>query len=352
MKRLRDIEPFLVGEEVPLREALARLNNTSLLCQIVVDRSGRLVGTLTDGDVRRAILRGVSLEARVKEAANSTPVIAHLDHLIEAGAQLSQVRGLHVFVPALDESGVPREIWATSRANEDGFTALVMAGGRGTRLGLLTQSTPKPLVQVGGKPILEHVLSRLEAAGATDIHVSINYLGDQIEAYCASRNSSATLHMVREDLPTGTAGALSLLPPSVDGPVMVVNGDLVTDIDFRAFVSFFEAQRLAACVAVAHHEIMIPYGVVEADLNGTFQGIQEKPVIKSFVAAGIYMLDSLVYRLVQPNQKLDMPDLLQEARVAGLKVGIFPIHEYWKDVGRPADLAGADADLRARSADA
>ncbi|GGE35162.1 hypothetical protein GCM10007276_10840 [Agaricicola taiwanensis] len=349
MKRIRDIEPFLVGAEVPLREALERLNRTSLLCQIVVDRSSRLAGTLTDGDVRRAILRGVGLEAQVIEAANLHPITARLDHLAEDAERLSQVRGLHVFVPAVDGDGVPREIWAATRGNEDGLTALVMAGGKGTRLGALTQSKPKPLVEAGGKPILEHVLSRLEAAGATDIHISVNYLGEQIEAYCAARQSRASLHMLWEDQPFGTAGALSLLPTSVDMPLLVVNGDVVTDIDFRALANFFEAQRLSACIAVAHHEIMIPYGVVDADESGAFRGIQEKPVVKSFVAAGIYMLHPLVYRLAKPNQRLDMPNLLNEARTAGLKVGVFPIHEYWRDVGQPADLAGADADLRAQT---
>jgi dTDP-glucose pyrophosphorylase len=345
--RLQFLDDLVCPPDTSIRGGLARLNATADLFQLVVDADRRLLGTLTDGDIRRALLAGFDMSDSVASAMQIKPVSAPAADVAGAHKLLSNIRSLVPFVPLIDEDGRVTAVFVQRRNSDGNVAALVMAGGKGTRLGSLTQSIPKPLVEVGGKPILEHVLTGLEAGGVEDIYVSVNHFGEQIDRYCQQRNGSAKLHILWEDAPGGTAGALGLLPKDLDRPLLVINGDLVTEMDFRAMEAFFEAQHLAACIAVAHHEIMIPYGVVSADADGIFRGIQEKPVVKSFVAAGIYMLDETVYRLVKHGRRIDMPDLLNEARSAGLKIGVFPLHEYWRDVGHPADLAEADADLRA-----
>lgn len=345
--KLDALEALTCRPTASIREGLSRLNNTDDLFQIITDEAGHLLGTLTDGDIRRALLAGFDMSDAVQDAMQLQPTSALLSDIEGASRLLNSIRSIVPFVPLLDASGQLAAVLVQRRSTAFTPAALVMAGGKGTRLGTLTHSTPKPLVQVGGKPIIEHVLLGLEAAGVDNIYISVNHLGEQIEEFCAQRHGSAQLTILWEDAPGGTAGALAGLPKDLERPLLVVNGDLVTDVDFRALETFFQSQHLSACIAVAHHEIMIPYGVVSADPNGIFHGIQEKPVVKSFVAAGIYMLDESVYRLVKHGDRIDMPDLLNEARSAGLKVGVFPIHEYWRDVGRPSDLAEADADLRA-----
>lgn len=347
--RLTDLLPLTCSGSISMRELLARINASPYLFQVVVDAQNRLVGTATDGDVRRALLAGESLDAPADVCMQRQPQVGYPGDREGNRRRLAAIRSIVPFLPLVDTAGRPVEILIRRDLALAPAAALVMAGGRGSRLGARTASTPKPLLPVAGQPMLEHVLQRLENAGVEDVYISVNYLGEQIARFCVDRDSRARLHILRETAPTGTAGAVGLLPPDLAGPLLVMNGDVMTDVDLRALLEFYQYQDYDACLAAAHHEVEIPYGVVKADAQGYFESIVEKPKLTHYVAAGIYVLGAEMRRLVPGETRVDMPELLNEGRRAGLRVGVFPIHEYWRDVGRPADLDAADREIAERN---
>lgn len=321
------------------------MNANDLLCQVVVDDDMRVLGTMTDGDVRRAILRGVNLDQPVTAAMNPNPVLGKLDDP-ERMARLQQVRGVIAFLPLVSAKGVLTEIVAIGRDMRRELPALVMAGGRGSRLGERTRDLPKPLLPVNGKPMIEHVVASLETAGTRRVFVAAHYLADQVAAWCATRKGVAELEVIHERAPCGTAGALGLLPDDCDGTVLVINADVVSNLDLTAFIAFHEHLDTDATIAVVRHEIEIPFGVVRSGEDGDFLGIDEKPKLSHFVAAGVYLIGPNVRAMVKRDAPLDMPELLGMARKIGLKVGVFPIHESWRDLGRPADLEAAERGMK------
>ncbi len=345
MIRLIDLAQHICTPEVALRQAIAHLDQSEHLFQIVVDSNQKLVGTLTDGDVRRAMLGGVSLEAPVGDAMNAAPLSGLLGDDLGNDRKLAEVKLDKPFLPVVDEAGIVREILIGSVGASPDIRALVMAGGSGRRLGERTRDLPKPLLPIGGKPILAHVLDRLENAGIADITVSVHYLAEKIESFLGQRDGRATIATLREDRPLGTAGAvgrLGHLPPKAN--VLVVNGDIVTQVDFEAMHDFHDRHGYDGTIAVIRHETNIPFGVVRYGDDGLFESIDEKPVLSHFVAAGVYMLRPTFAGLVSQDTPMDMTELLNAGRAVGLKIGLFPIHEYWVDVGRPDDLDRAERD--------
>ena len=342
MIRLTELEPLMCREDTPLSEVLARIDVSPYLFQIVVDGGRRLLGTITDGDIRRAMLHGSGLETPAGACMYATPRFGRIGE-DAANQRLLETLGSTIpFLPLLDPDGTVREI-LYGRSTRTIETALVMAGGLGTRLGERTQNTPKPLLPVGGRPILEHVLANLELAGVRRIYVSVNYLAEQIEAFLDQRQGSATTIALREQQRLGTAGALGLLPPEAKRrPVLVVNGDLLTRVDIAALCDFHTRHGVDATIAVTPHQVEIPFGVVRYGPDGLFASIEEKPRISHFVSAGIYYLTPPLTALVSAGQPTDMPEVLNRAREIGLRIGLFPIHEYWVDVGRPDDLDAAN----------
>jgi NDP-sugar pyrophosphorylase family protein len=248
------------------------------------------------------------------------------------------------FLPVLNADGTLAHLLLEDGPGLRAITALVMAGGFGRRLGDLTQTTPKPLLPVQGRPILDHVLESLENAGIRRIFVSTHYLADQIESFVGTRDSIARIKLVHEDEPLGTGGAIGLLPPEhrAEGDLIVLNGDLISDVSFDGLVAFHRAHDHNATICVKEHRTRIDFGVIHFSDDNEFERIEEKPEISHFIAAGIYLLDPAVAGLAKPGARADMPDLLNRARDVGLKVGVFPVHEHWVDVGRPKDLQSAD----------
>lgn len=341
---LTDLSKFACNSRTPIEDVLRRLDVSQYLFQIVLDEEGHLLGTVTDGDIRRAMLQGVTLDEPASRCMQTQPKTGKLGNRRANEGQLRQLGSSRSFLPILDEQGI-----VCSILFDDGGPqierALVMAGGFGKRLGEQTLTTPKPLLTVGNKPILEHVISALENAGVSSLHVSVHYLAEQIKAFFNARGNAAEVQFIVEETPLGTAGALSHLASSADrSPILVVNGDLITNVDYGALHEFYIRHNLDAVVCVARYDVQLPYGVVRYDDEGVFAGIDEKPRISNFVAAGIYYLGAEFMALVQPGERMDMPDLLMMGRSIGLKIGLFPIHESWTDVGRPEDLAAANHD--------
>lgn len=340
-------DAYVCETTLPVREVLERLNAVQGLAQIVVDDNGILLGVVTDGDVRRGFLDGHDLTSPVAAVMNPKPIVGLIGDHAANRLLLRQTPSRRPFLPIVDKVGAFAGVIIGNGIERAGTTvALVMAGGFGSRLGERTRETPKPLLHVAGRPILDHVLSRLEEGGIRRIFISAHYLAEQIVAFAKDRCSSSSLNVLNEREKLGTAGAIGLLPPDISGFVIVMNGDVVSGVDVGAINEFVERHALDGAIAVARHEVAIPFGVIRHDADGHFVGIDEKPTLSHFVAAGIYVLGPEVRALVVKGEALDMPELLNLAKQAGLRIGLFPIHEYWRDVGHPGDLEAADRDIR------
>jgi dTDP-glucose pyrophosphorylase len=345
ISRLTDLDLYCLAADAPIRKAMERLNSgpVTFKFQMVRDAAGRIVGTITDGDIRRAMLSGAGLDDSVSRCMKREPIVGRVNALTSNMKTLNEIVAQTAFLPLLDDAGVVREVLVRT-AERPTTTALIMAGGLGTRLGERTRNRPKPLLPVGDRPILDHLLERIEAGNTPRIFISVCYLADQIRDFVSRRTNNAAIEILEEANPLGTAGAISLLPDPMPGPFMVVNGDILTRLDFQAFQEFHDRHKYDATVAVAQYEVTVPYGVIRTGPDGQFQGVDEKPTLSHFVAAGIYLLSTEFRALVRANEKLDMPMLLERGRSLGLQVGLFPVHEYWTDVGRPEDLENAQRD--------
>jgi dTDP-glucose pyrophosphorylase len=347
MIRITDLADHVSRPSDSVRTILARINASPYLFQVVVNENGRLLGTITDGDMRRAILQGLSLDSMGSACLQAMPKFGRVGQDTDNLRILGSVPRLGQFLPIVDDKGCLCEI-LVSFPQDSLATALVMAGGPGTRLGERTRSTPKPLLEIGGRPILDRLLETLETAGIRRVIISVHYLADQVEAFAGARNNLASIEFIREPARLGTAGALGLIDPASlgDSLLLVVNGDVVTRVDYRALNDFHARHGNDGTIAVASYQVDVPFGVVRHDANGMFERVDEKPSLQHFVAAGVYCLNAPFLALVPKNKPLDMPDLLSQGKALGLRVGVFPIHEEWADIGQPRDFDLVDASLR------
>jgi len=345
---LTDLANFLTGPETSIMDVMRLINRREAghQFQIVADEDRRVLGTVTDGDIRRAILREIALDAPISKCMQKDFKAGRIGDDADNRQQLQAV-GSHVsFLPILDDSGAIDSVLIPAEAELHAVRALVMAGGFGKRLAERTHTTPKPMLPVGDRPILAHVLDRLEAAGIVDIRIAVHYLSEHIERFVDGRDSMGKIGLIHEEQPLGTVGAVGLLSDFDFPGLLVLNGDVMTSLDYRSFVSFHMSQDYAATMAVAQHEVRIPYGVIDYTSDGGFERINEKPTLTHLVSAGINILSPEICRLVPDNRAVDMPELIAMGKQAGMPIGLFPIHEYWTDVGRPEDLAKANDDHR------
>jgi NDP-sugar pyrophosphorylase family protein len=312
---------------------------------IVVNEEGRLVGTLTDGDIRRGLLRGLELASPVSGIIHHDPIVVppRLDR--DTVLQLMQANKIHQ-LPVIDENRfvVGLHLWDELLAPSIRPNAMViMAGGRGQRLMPHTENCPKPMLPVAGKPMLEHIIARAAAEGFHRFVLSVNYLGYVIEEYFGDgRAWNVDVEYLREEQPLGTAGALGLLDPLPSAPFVVTNGDVLSDIRYGEVLDFHVRQGAAATMAVRLYEWQHPFGVVQTS-GVDIVGFEEKPVHRTQINAGIYVLNPQVVALLRPATPLDMPSLFERLQNEGQRTVAFPMHEPWLDVGRPGDLALANA---------
>lgn len=332
-----------VQRDETARAVAENLSASGLRLCLVIDSGQRLLGVVSDGDIRKALLAGLSLEdaATVVMNANFTSAPADTEHL--KLAKLARSRGI-VHVPLLDTDGRVTGLFIDQP--ESGLvaqdnTVVIMAGGLGMRLRPMTDSTPKPMLPVAGKPMVQHTIEALSVEGFQNFVLSINYLGEQIEDYFGDGSAfGVSISYVKEESPLGTAGALSLLTGPFYSDVVVVNGDVFLSVKISEMLAFHRANQAAVTVGVKLLETQIPYGV--ASLEGTtITKIQEKPVYRDFVNAGIYTLDPAVLDTIPAGKHLDMTDLVAQFVDLG-SVRAFPLHERWMDLGRPEDLRRAE----------
>ena len=341
-------ESLLVGPETSLEDAVAVLDRGGERIVIVADGDRRLLGTLTDGDVRRALLRHLSLDVPVRQVMCSTPQVAEVGWSREQ--VLSRMEGSRLLqLPVVDPSGhvigleTLHDMLERRQLDNPIF---IMAGGFGTRLYPLTESCPKPLLKVGGKPILEIILESYIEAGFHRFFISTHYLPE--EHFGDGTRWGVSIRYVHEDEPLGTGGALGLLPhDEIDLPLFMMNGDLLTRVNYRGLLDFHHEHKSIATMCVREYEQQVPYGVIKSD-GHRIVSIVEKPLQRFFINAGIYLLAPELVRRVQPGTRIDMPTLLENVMAAGNDVTMFPVHEYWLDIGRMEDFHRAQDEVIAR----
>lgn len=329
----------------PLVEAVRAIEASRRRIAVVVSDDGRLMGTLTDGDVRRCLLVGGSLETPVSEAMNHNPLSA-LSGSSDGYLLDIMRRGNIMAVPLVDSGGrfvklvhltdlAPAE---EARETTNFAFAVIMAGGEGLRLRPITENIPKPMVDIGGVPLLERQVQRLAKAGLKRIYISVNYLSHVIEDHFGDGSSfGLEICYLREREKMGTGGALSLLPERPDAPIVVMNGDILTTSDFGSLNAFHHTHLAEVTVAAVDYRINIPFGVIYNE-GPYVTGLAEKPSQRFLCNAGIYVISPPALNLLPHGRPFNMTDLIDACLAENRPVAIFPVHEYWSDIGTPADL--------------
>ena len=344
----KDWHNALVRLDSSLREGLERMDRAGFQIALVVDSENRLQGVLTDGNVRRAILRGVDLNQPVTEVMSKNPVHAPAEMGRDQLLALMRKHVIHQ-VPVLDEEKrVLRLVTlddltgVQERENE----VVLMVGGLGQRLQPLTRERPKPLLEINGKPILEIIIDAFADQGFKKIHMAVNYKAEMIqEHFRDGEDWGLSIEYLIEDKRLGTAGALSLLPHRPTSPLIVMNGDLLTKMNFERIIQFHENHQAKATMAVRNYTHQVPYGVV--DLEDSFiRTIVEKPTQKYFVNAGIYVLSPEALDHIPHGEYFDMPQLLGRLSEEEQPVAAYPLSEYWLDVGRMEEFRRAQREWR------
>jgi len=330
------LTPLLVSPLASLRQAMQAVDDGRVGIALVIDASQRLLGTVTDGDLRRAVLRGVDLEASVDSIMNLRFTGVKVDATPAAVLDLMRVRSIRQ-VPVVDDEGLLQGLFCLSDLTQEQWRpnwAVVMAGGEGRRLRPLTDTTPKPMLPLGERPLLESLIRLLVSHRFRDVFISINYLGEQIQNYFGDGDAlGCRIRYLRETKPLGTAGALSLLPERPTDPLLVINGDLATNVDLTALMDYHLQAACLGTQCVREYVHNVPFGVVRCD-GDQVVGLEEKPTYRRLINAGIYVLSPSLLDLVPPDREFTMPELLAGAHRSGYPVAAFPIRERWVDIGR------------------
>jgi len=340
---IKNLTDLTVRPDASLLDTIAAISKGTKQIALVIDDSGVLLGTVTDGDIRRGLLRGLDMKALVTEVMNPNPTTASLGDDAQTVMVEQLARMIHS-VPVIDGSGKVVGLFTDAdlvTPDEITTPVVLMAGGKGVRLYPLTKDVPKPMLKIGDMPIIEIILRKLKSQGFKNVFISVNYLGNIIEEHIKDGAwLGLNVTYLHESQPLGTAGALGQLNGKLDEAFIVMNSDLLTNCDFRQVIRFHKKTGAKGTLGVREYSFQIPYGVV--NINGTeVESISEKPLHRSMVSAGIYALDPWALSLVPADEYCDMPTLLDKIKAEGQKVSAFPIHESWLDIGRHDDLNDA-----------
>jgi dTDP-glucose pyrophosphorylase len=339
---------FNLNPESLLVEAIEAIEKTDKRIAVVLDDSLNLVGTITDGDVRRSILAGGSLNTPVKKFMNTNPVTAASSTSKEMLFNLMKKNNI-LAIPLIDSKNKFVETCHISEISKDTSeinkynisSAVIMAGGLGMRLRPITDNIPKPMVDIGGMPLLERQIKKLSNFGIRKIFIAVNYLSEVIENHFKDGSKyGVEIHYLKEKESLGTGGALSLLPDKQEKPFLVMNGDVLTNSNFQSLAEFHTVQKNEITIAAFSYNIDIPFGVIEND-GPLVKALQEKPSENFLCNAGIYILSPKALDLIPDAQFYNMTDLVNDYLNQDKPVSIFPIHEYWSDIGTSNDLDNA-----------
>ncbi|MFZ5950875.1 MAG: nucleotidyltransferase family protein [Candidatus Rifleibacteriota bacterium] len=336
---MNSCEKICISPSASILETLKVIDDAALEIALVIDTDGKLIGTVTDGDIRRGIIRGSSLNDRISELMNRHPIVA--DHATTDDELLFIMTNRSIkHLPIVDRerrvirlATIKELIAARPRPNP----ALIMAGGLGSRLGELTRNLPKPLLPVGGKPIISIIVEQLRRHGFTRIFISVNYQAEKIVRHFELNPvAGAEIEYLHEKQFLGTAGALTLLPTPIQEPILVMNGDILSPVNFSNLLQYHQSAGKPMTVCTREFNFQIPYGVVNMRGDQLID-IEEKPSQSIFINAGIYVLDPTLLSLVPRETRFDMPELIKTAVTEKAGVSCYPVSEFWLDIGNPND---------------
>ncbi len=345
---MKDWRETLIGPTATIHQAIKAIDSSSRQIALVVDGEDRLLGTVTDGDIRRAILRGADMDAPVGNVMKDEPHVARESDSNESLLNRMVSESVRQF-PLLDDGGrVTGLVYIDdlmSPAEKRDNWVVIMAGGLGTRLRPLTDSAPKPLLPVGDKPLMETIVEGFLEHEFRQFYISVNYKAEMIKEHFGDGEKwNATIRYIHEDRPLGTAGALRLIKDRPEAPIIVMNGDLLTRVNFQHLLDYHREHKARATMCVREYDFQVPFGVVKIADN-RITGIDEKPLHSFFVNAGIYVLDPELIDLIPKGEFFDMTTLFEAIIAAEHNTAVFPIREYWIDVGRINELNQANGDF-------
>lgn len=342
-----DLEDVLLPPDTSIRRALEQMVENMRQIILVVDPDGMLLGTVTDGDVRRGLLNRIDLDEPIKRIMNREPANVPPKTSPAACLRIMQENDYR-HLPIVDEAGrlVGLEI-LSDLLKQDRLDnpVVILAGGKGSRLLPLTEDKPKPMLQVGGRPMLETIIESFARQRFHRFFLSVNYMSEMIEDHFGDgSNFGVDITYLHEEQPLGTAGPLGALPGQPDDPIFVMNGDVLTSVDFKQLLAFHQDQKSDATMCVREYDFEVPFGVAKIE-DTRLIDISEKPVQQFFVNAGIYVLNPSVLSLVPKNEPLDMPELFKRVLAEDMRASAFPLREYWLDIGRMSDFEKAQRDF-------
>jgi dTDP-glucose pyrophosphorylase len=331
-----------LGED--MHSAIKNLNNSGTQIVLITDKTNILVGTISDGDIRRGLMNGLDLNSSVEKVMRLDPFVVNESITKDAATQLMMANNIRQ-IPIVDNS---KKVIGMHLLQESAHIyaqdnlMVIMAGGKGTRLKPYTEDCPKPMLKIDGRPMLEHIILRAKNQGFKKFSISINYLGNIIEDYFEEgQNLGVEISYLKEEQSLGTAGSLSLLDSSLKDSIIVTNGDVITDINYSDLMNFHIKHSASATMAVQLYDMQNPYGVVE--MNGVnIIGFHEKPITRSYINAGVYAVLPSSLSLLEYGEACDMPSLFTRIQKQNKKILAYPMHEQWLDVGRPEDLTKAN----------
>lgn len=341
---MKSHENIMLNCNSTVKEALKIIDAGSMKIALILDSNNKLVGTLSDGDIRRGLLIGLSLTDSVDSIINKNPIVCTVNDSKEDILKIAVEKKVYQ-IPIVDLDGMLvgiDEVDDLLKPTEHPNKVILMVGGRGTRLRPLTNDLPKPLLEVGNKPILETIIANFSKYGFKNIILCVNYKSKMIEDYFGDGSDfSVNIKYVHEDKRMGTVGALSLMKGILNEPFFVMNGDLLTSVNFEHMLEFHLKNKSLATMGVREYDFQVPYGVVNVD-NHQIIDIKEKPIQKFFVNTGIYMLESEALNYIPDNTFYDMPTLFENLIANKQMVTSFPIREYWLDIGKLSDFEQAN----------
>ncbi len=333
---MRNIENIKLKPNATIKEALILIDKGSMQIALIVDENDKLLGTLTDGDIRRGLIKGLGLNDSIKTIIFKTPTVAKISDTKEEILQIALAKKLHQ-IPIVDENGKVLGLQQINELLKPGNKinkVVLMVGGLGTRLRPLTENTPKPMLEVGNKPILQTIVEKFSQYGYTNIIMCVNYKSDVIQNYFGDGSKfGVSIEYVSEEQRMGTAGALSLLKKKPEEPFFVMNGDLLTNVNFEHLHDYHLANNSIATMCVREYDFQVPYGVVKID-DSKIISIEEKPIHKFYISAGIYILSPEILKYIPSCEFYDMPTLFDKLINKNQNVRSFPLREYWLDIGR------------------
>tara|TARA_Y100000589_G_scaffold329009_1_gene374491 strand:+ start:27452 stop:28492 length:1041 start_codon:yes stop_codon:yes gene_type:complete len=338
---MKNLDSFFVSPNSTIIEVLKKIDLSGQQIAFVVDSQKTLLGVITDGDIRRFLLNGNKLDSKCLGCMKKEYKFVYIEEITKAKIILDEKLATHI--PVLDRNKKILDIYyEDNEVNKELTNPIVfMAGGKGKRLRPHTEYCPKPMLKIGGKPILERLLEKSIKSGFNNFYFSVNYLKNQIIDYFQGGEKwGVKIKYLSEKKPCGTAGSLSLIEDKIDKPLIVVNSDILTGLDYKTLLTFHENNQSSATLCSRNHEVSIPFGVFNS--NGIiFEGIDEKPTFVFQINAGIYVINPELLKLVKKDEFLDMTELITRSYSKGYKINICPIFENWLDVGRPETLCEA-----------